>query len=222
MTWAARSTPTVSAGIIHAGKEEIIKYLVEPLASRGLVMVQNLTPAMPIPSAAWSRSLDRAEVYRPVRQRAGLPSTKQGLDEGVRRGVMEIHAHRAWTHMNWDLDSPPGPWWDAPIGGERAHRDWYNETFDTRRNVRSRPTTCSSSTRPAATRSNAIRVDATGGNSSRGTGPGHDNGRLAVIAGYGVDRWHYLGRDHAIQLSIRQMTPKNSPVTIWTSSRERY
>ena len=36
-------------------------------------------------------------------------STKEGLDEGVRRGVFEIHAHRAWTHLNWDLDSPPGP-----------------------------------------------------------------------------------------------------------------
>ena len=28
-----------------------------------------------------------------------------------------------------------------------------------------------------------------------GEGLEHDNGRLAAIAGYGVDRWHYMGLD---------------------------
>jgi hypothetical protein len=36
----------------------------------------------------------------------------------------------------------------------------------------------------------------------------YDNGRLAVIAGYGVDRWHYLGADCVIQFSIQEMCPE--------------
>ena len=35
--------------------------------------------------------------------------------------------------MNWDLDSPPGPWWGSPVGGELAVTDWYNEIVDVRR-----------------------------------------------------------------------------------------
>ena len=35
-------------------------------------------------------------------------SSKEGLDEGIKRGVFEIQHDRAWSHMNWDLESPPG------------------------------------------------------------------------------------------------------------------
>jgi hypothetical protein len=36
----------------------------------------------------------------------------------------------------------------------------------------------------------------------------HDNGRLAAIAGYGVDRWQYVGTDYSILFSIEQMCPE--------------
>lgn len=36
----------------------------------------------------------------------------------------------------------------------------------------------------------------------------HDNGRLAAIAGYGVDRWHYVGTDYTILFSIPEMCPE--------------
>ena len=35
--------------------------------------------------------------------------------------------------MNWDLDSPPGPWWGSPVDGEMKITDWYNEVVDVRR-----------------------------------------------------------------------------------------
>ncbi len=43
-------------------------------------------------------------------------STKRGLDAGVREGVFEIQCH-GYTHMLPDLESPPGPFWDAPMDG---------------------------------------------------------------------------------------------------------
>ena len=60
-------------------------------------------------------------------------STKKGLDEGVALGVLEIESH-GWTHMQPDLDSPPGPWWGSPLMDERAEMGWYREFYDVRRN----------------------------------------------------------------------------------------
>jgi len=34
-------------------------------------------------------------------------------------GVLEIESH-GWTHMQPDLDSPPGPWWNADLDGEAS------------------------------------------------------------------------------------------------------
>jgi peptidoglycan/xylan/chitin deacetylase (PgdA/CDA1 family) len=56
-------------------------------------------------------------------------STKRGIDEGLKRGVFEIQSH-GWTHIAPDLDSPPGPWWDAPLRGEKANICWYREYGD--------------------------------------------------------------------------------------------
>ena len=43
-------------------------------------------------------------------------SAKRGLDAGLREGVLEIQCH-GYTHMLPDLESPPGPFWDAPMDG---------------------------------------------------------------------------------------------------------
>ncbi|MFB3826589.1 MAG: hypothetical protein ACE15B_07455 [Bryobacteraceae bacterium] len=55
-------------------------------------------------------------------------SLKRGLDAGQREGVFEIQCH-GWTHMLPDLDSPPGPLWDAPLDGA-ATLGWDNEFGD--------------------------------------------------------------------------------------------
>src|SRR5207244_107001 len=43
-------------------------------------------------------------------------SAKRGLDAGLHEGVFEIQCH-GYTHMLPDLESPPGPFWTAPMDG---------------------------------------------------------------------------------------------------------
>jgi hypothetical protein len=61
-------------------------------------------------------------------------STRRGLKAAVDAGVLEIQSH-GWTHMQPDLDSPPGPWWTADLDGEASVGGWYEEFEDTRRGV---------------------------------------------------------------------------------------
>ena len=114
-------------------KDTLIKYLIEPLEKYGFMMVQNITPGFANPENKDDRIImDSFSIYRYFRQLAGFGSTKEGLDEGLKRGVFEIQPHRAWSHMNWDLESPPGPFWGSP-DGEMRKTDWYNEVVDVRR-----------------------------------------------------------------------------------------
>ncbi|MBM3746264.1 MAG: hypothetical protein FJW34_10750 [Acidobacteria bacterium] len=111
-------------------EEEIRTGLIEPLKRRnGQVDINVVTGYV-----------DRGtrSVLSPWRQRTpdaidanvvhDFASTKRGLDAGVREGVFQIESH-GWTHMLPDLDSPPGPWWDAPMDGVGS-LDWYNEFGD--------------------------------------------------------------------------------------------
>jgi hypothetical protein len=59
-------------------------------------------------------------------------STKEGIQEAANAGVVDIESH-GWTHMDPDLDSPPGPWWTADIQGEASVVGWYAEFEDQRR-----------------------------------------------------------------------------------------
>jgi hypothetical protein len=61
-------------------------------------------------------------------------STRKGIQEAADAGVVEIESH-GWTHMNPDLDSPPGPWWSADIAGEASVVGWYAEFEDQRRST---------------------------------------------------------------------------------------
>jgi len=60
------------------------------------------------------------------------PSTQRALKAAAAEGVLEIQSH-GWTHMQPDLDSPPGPWWTADLEGEASAGGWYEEFEDTRR-----------------------------------------------------------------------------------------
>lgn len=59
-------------------------------------------------------------------------STLKGLQEALDAGVLTIESH-GWTHMQPDLDSPPGPWWNADQAGEGSVDGWYVEFWDRRR-----------------------------------------------------------------------------------------
>jgi hypothetical protein len=192
-------------------KDTLIKYLIEPLERNGLMMVQNITPGFADPEKKiivppWS--------VRPFTDifgnRQDYGSTKEGLDEGIRRGVFEIQPHRAWSHMNWDLDSPPGPWWGSPVGGELAVTDWYNEIVDVRRGRKPVPSndllfiykTGIDAIKKAfgiVPLAAEVRTGAEVTNDSNG---GDDIGRIAAIAGLGVSRECYVGIDRTIEFSM--------------------
>jgi hypothetical protein len=211
-------------------RETLIKYLIEPLEKRGLMMVINSTPGYANPE---TRMIEDSWSVKPFTDIFGnwqdYGSTKEGLQEGLKRGVFEIQTHRAWSHMNWDLDSPPGPWWDKTIDGEIANTDWYNEVVDVRRGATPVPsndllfiyragidavkktfgvTALAAEVRPAA----ELR---------EGTHGGDDNGRVAAIAGLGVSRECYVGIDWTIEFSMmmpEQFTCHDLDLTAKTDS----
>jgi len=115
--------------------------------------------------------------------------------------------------MNWDLESPPGPWWDAALDGERANGAWYNEAYDFVRDVfvpSNDMLFLYKTGRDAVERQFggtplAVSLQPIGTNDSLA----QDTGRLAAIAGYGVS-WNtkYIGHDRIVHFSIPELIPK--------------
>jgi hypothetical protein len=117
--------PTLSEGVIR-------EHLIEPLRKRRAVMAANVITGYV--------DLNTKRILVPWAQkftdRYGVPqdygSTRRGLLAAVAAGVLEIESH-GWTHMQPDLDSPPGPWWNADLDGEASASGWYEEFSDRRR-----------------------------------------------------------------------------------------
>ncbi len=192
-------------------KDTLIKYLIEPLEKYGFMIVMNLTPGFANPE---KKLIESSWDVPPFRDIFGnwqdYGSTKVGLDEGLRRGVFELQPHRAWSHMNWDLESPPGPWWGSPVDGELKITDWYNEVVDVRRGHVPVPSNDllfiykkgieaikeSFGVVPLAAE---VRP---GAELMEGTHGGDDNGRIAAIAGLGVSRECYVGIDRTIEFKM--------------------
>lgn len=111
-------------------EEEMRQGLIEPLQKHHAVMDMNVDTGF----------VDRKtkRIVNPWQQRVvdeidgktihDFASTKRGLDAGLAAGVFFIQSH-GWTHMLPDLESPPGPFWDAPMDGVGS-LDWYNEFGD--------------------------------------------------------------------------------------------
>ncbi|MCK4828104.1 hypothetical protein KA005_70900, partial [bacterium] len=113
-------------------KDKIIERMIKPLQKHNALTVLNVCPGFVdidsrkvIPS--WTKKF-----VDPFGMLQDYISTKEGIDEGLRLGVFEIQSH-GWTHMQPDLDSQPGPWWDADIEGEKTEVGWYREFGDVRR-----------------------------------------------------------------------------------------
>jgi hypothetical protein len=211
-------------------KDTLIKYLIEPLEKYGFIMVQNITPGFANPE---KQIIESPWTVKPFKDIFGnwqdYGSTKEGLDEGLRRGVFEIQAHRAWSHMNWDLDSPPGPWWGSAIDGELAVTDWYNEVVDVRRGHAPVPSNdllfIYKMGIDAIKKSfNVVPLSAEvrpGAELLPGKRGGYDNGRIAAIAGLGVSRECYVGFDHTIEFTMmmpQQFTCHDLDLTAKTNS----
>ena len=136
------------------------------------------------------------------------PSTHRGLKAAVDAGVLEIQSH-GWTHMQPDLDSPPGPWWTADLEGEASVGGWYEEFEDTRRGLDA----------PALTQlfhlkrsleylredfgAQPLSVIIGGGGWSKSYA--NHSARVAAQAGFGLfdinERYFYLDRDLALDMA---------------------
>ncbi len=192
-------------------RDTLVKYLIEPLEKYGLMMVMNITPGFANPE---KKLIESSWDVPPFKDIFGnwqdYGSTKEGLDEGLKRGVFEIQPHRAWSHMNWDLDSPPGPWWGSPVDGELKITDWYNEVVDVRRGHAPVPSNdllfiykkgieAISESFGVVPLAAEVRP---GAELMEGTHGGDDNGRIAAIAGLGISRECYVGIDRTIEFKM--------------------
>ena len=114
-------------------RKQMRKYLLEPLKEYNCVMNMHVCSGF---VNAETRRVEVPWVQKFTDEFGNehdYASTKAGMLDGMNEGVMEIQCH-GWTHMQPDLDSPPGPWWDAAIDGEKTETGWYREFYDTRRN----------------------------------------------------------------------------------------
>jgi len=117
--------PTLSEAVIR-------EHLIDPLTKRRAVMAANIITGYVDRNSKrilvpWAQKFtDRYGVLQ------DYGSTRRGLLAAVAAGVLDIESH-GWTHMQPDLDSPPGPWWKADLDGEASAIGWYEEFSDRRR-----------------------------------------------------------------------------------------
>ena len=189
-------------------EEEIRKGLIEPLKRHKAVLMQDVNTGF----------VDRKsrQVVNPWKQTHVLDSvvpgrihdfasTKRGLDAGLREGVFEIQS-QGWTHMLPDLDSPPGPWWDAPMDGAGS-LGWWTEFGDP---VRKKEIPAITQMFHMRRSIEQIKEDfgvtplflMRGGGGFGRSYPNH-TARIAAQLGFGLSELagdEYLGRDHVINL----------------------
>lgn len=96
----------------------IRKGLIEPLKRHGAVLMEDIVSGYVDRKNRRITSPWMQQVTDEIDGRTlhDYVSAKRGLDAGVREGVFEIQCH-GYTHMLPDLESAPGPFWDAPMDG---------------------------------------------------------------------------------------------------------
>ena len=182
-------------------EEEIRRYLIEPLKAHHAILSINAVPGFVDDKQHRIVPTWQQQFTDEFGTKQDYVSTKKGIDEGIVAGVFEIESH-GWTHMQPDLTSPPGPWWESPLDQERAEIGWYREFYDVRRDKEI----------PAAEQAFHMRQSAdwlkaefgieplefsTGGN---GVSRSMDNNtwRVAAESGFGY-YGGYLGKDLAVE-----------------------
>ncbi|MEW6745913.1 MAG: hypothetical protein AB1486_24500 [Planctomycetota bacterium] len=191
-------------------EEEIRKHLIEPLREHGAVIAINVVPGFVddgerrvVP--AWAQRFSDAFGVE-----QDFASTKRGLEEGLREGVFEIQSH-GWTHMQPDLESPPGPWWGAPADGEKAEIGWYREFYDIRRRCEIAPAEqtfrMKTSVRWIEHQFGVSPLSLICGGGANSKEYANDTFVLAARAGFGSVEWCYAGKDLVLRRSLFHNTP---------------
>ena len=99
-------------------EEDIRKGLIEPLKRHHAVLNQDLLTGYVDRKARRIVNPWKQQVIDEIDGKTlhDYVSAKRGLDAGLHEGVFEIQCH-GYTHMLPDLESPPGPFWTAPMDG---------------------------------------------------------------------------------------------------------
>lgn len=207
--WGAADKSFLSYWRYQTVSEELMRdKVIPPLARRKAVVSANVVTGF----------VDRKtrRVISPWGQKFtdayGVPqdytSTQRALKAAAAAGVLEIQSH-GWTHMQPDLDSPPGPWWTADLEGEASASGWYEEFEDTRRGAEA----------PALSQlfilkrsldylredfdARPLSVIIGGGGWSKSYQ--NHSARIAAQAGFGLfdinERYFYLDRDLALDMA---------------------
>ncbi|HUU28277.1 MAG TPA: hypothetical protein VM123_10730 [archaeon] len=200
-------------------QDEIRKHLIAPLKKHRARLVLNVIPGFVNDRKRRVELAFQQDFTDQFGVRQDFVSTKRGLDEGLREGVLEIQSH-GWTHMQPDLDSPPGPWWGAPLDGEKAEVGWYREFGDTRRGFTEIPAAIQTFRMKTGIRwlKHLFEIDplsfVSGGGGVSLSYPNH-TWILAARAGFGWFCWFggYLGPDMAVRRWLFEGTPE-APQTL--------
>ena len=113
-------------------REQIHQRLIEPLKAHKAFLVINVIPGFVSEEKRRIELSFQQKFTDKFGREQDYRSTRLGLEDGGKEGGFELQSH-GWTHMQPDLDSPPGPWWGAPLDDEKAEVGWYREFGDTRR-----------------------------------------------------------------------------------------
>lgn len=132
-------------------------------------------------------------------------STKRGLDAGVREGVLEIQCH-GYTHMLPDLESPPGPFWDAPMDGTGTLG--FDEEFGDRLRKKDVPAITQRFLMERGLEYlrqdfGVVPLFVINGGSGKSLSYPHHSARLASEMGFGLGHFNavwYLGKDLALAM----------------------
>ncbi len=189
--------------------DQVRRYILDPLKAHEAVLVVNAVPGFVDDAARGVVPAWGPPFVDGFGTRQDYRSMKEGLDEGVAAGLIEIQSH-GLTHMQPDLDSPPGPWWGTPLDGERAEVGWYREFFDTRRNAEIpaevQISRLQKSIEWLTAQFGAAPLAFAAGGNAVSTSWANNTFRLAARAGFG---WYggYLGEDFAIQGNANGSAP---------------
>lgn len=194
---------------LEPGEDTLRHHLIAPLEKRHAVVAANVITGYVdreqkrIASPWMQRFTDRYGLQQ------DYASTQRGLTAAVAAGVVEIESH-GWTHMQPDLESPPGPWWTADLAGEGSADGWYTEFEDLRRGKES----------PAIVQLFRMKrsveylwedfgqrpLELRPGGSGWSKSQFNHTGRIAAQAGFGLfhaepDFYYYLDRDLVLDMT---------------------
>jgi len=205
-------------------RDQINERLIKPLKAHKARLVINVVPGFVNDEKRTVELSFQQDFTDRFGTRQNFVSTGEGLRDGMAAGVFELQSH-GWTHMQPDLESAPGPWWGAPLDGEKAEVGWYREFGDTRRT----DTVSGVKPIPAAVQAFHLKTGREWLNRLFGIDPlsfvsgglgitlsqDAHTWKLAAREGFGWFCWHggYLGPDLAVRGWLFEGTP-DAPATV--------